>query len=104
MSPRSRGTNTPLKIYGYMRTQVPLVATDRHTHTQILTAEMAELVPANKQGLADGMHRVLDDRDYASRIATAAKKFADENFSDKKYIEMVAGLYQDVLINHASST
>lgn len=97
VSPRSRGTNTPLKIYGYMRTGVPLVATDRHTHTQILNNDMAELTPADSKGLANGICRVLSDRSYAKKIADEAKRFADENFSDEKYIKMVAGLYKDVL-------
>jgi len=97
VSPRSRGTNTPLKIYGYMRTKVPLVATDRHTHTQILNNSMAELVPADKEGLANGICKVLKDKDYAETIATQAKQFADENFSDEKYIQMVSSLYDEVL-------
>jgi glycosyltransferase involved in cell wall biosynthesis len=97
VSPRSRGTNTPLKIYGYMRTEVPLVATDRHTHTQILNKNMAELVPADREGLANGICKVLKDKNYAETIAAQAKKFADDNFSDEKYIQMVHSLYNDVL-------
>jgi len=104
VSPRSRGTNTPLKIYGYMRTDVPLVATDRHTHTQILNSEMAELVPADREGLAGGINRVLTDKTYAKKIAGAAKQFADDNFSDEKYIGMVAGLYDDVLSGQQAKT
>ena len=97
VSPRSRGTNTPLKIYGYMRTNVPLVATDRHTHTQILNKDMAELVKPDKESLASGICKVLKDEEYAEQIAAQAKKFADENFSDDKYIQMVNGFYVDVL-------
>ena len=99
VSPRSRGTNTPLKIYGYMRTGVPLVATDRYTHTQILNSNIAELVPPDAESIAKGINRVLTDSDYAKEIAGNAKQFATENFSDEKYIEMVATLYADVLNN-----
>ena len=99
VSPRSRGTNTPLKIYGYMRTGVPLVATDRYTHTQILNSNIAELVPPDAESIAKGINRVLTDSDYAKEIAGNAKQFATENFSDEKYIEMVATLYADVLSN-----
>lgn len=101
VSPRSRGTNTPLKIYGYMRTEVPLVATDRHTHTQILNPDIAELVSPDKTGLANGICLVLEDKNYAAKIAATARRFADENFSDDKYIAMVAELYNNVLSTHA---
>ena len=36
VSPRSRGTNTPLKIYQYLRSGKPIVATRLLTHTQVL--------------------------------------------------------------------
>ena len=99
VSPRSRGTNTPLKIYGYMRTGVPLVATNRYTHTQILNSNIAELVPPDAESIAKGINLILTDSDYAKEIAGNAKQFATENFSDEKYIEMVATLYADVLSN-----
>src|SRR6185295_18121180 len=36
VSPRSTGTNTPLKIYQYLRAGRPIVATRLLTHTQVL--------------------------------------------------------------------
>src|SRR5262249_8743488 len=39
VSPRSRGTNTPLKIYQYLRAGRPIVATRLLTHTQVLSDE-----------------------------------------------------------------
>ena len=46
VSPRIRGTNTPLKIYSYLRSGKPIVATNLLTHTQVLTPEVARLVAA----------------------------------------------------------
>ena len=43
VSPRSRGTNTPLKIYQYLRSGRPIVATRLLTHTQVLSDEIAIL-------------------------------------------------------------
>ena len=37
VSPRISGTNTPLKIYSYLRSGRPIVATNLHTHTQVLS-------------------------------------------------------------------
>ena len=46
VSPRSRGTNTPLKIYQYLRSGKPIVATRLLTHTQVLDDETAILTGA----------------------------------------------------------
>ncbi|HSK08466.1 MAG TPA: glycosyltransferase family 4 protein, partial [Vicinamibacterales bacterium] len=43
VSPRSTGTNTPLKIYQYLRAGRPIVATRLLTHTQVLSDEVAIL-------------------------------------------------------------
>ncbi len=39
VSPRLKGTNSPLKIYSYLRSGKPIVATRHITHTQILRTE-----------------------------------------------------------------
>ena len=46
VSPRSRGTNTPLKIYQYLRSGKPIVATRLVTHTQVLSDDTAFLTAA----------------------------------------------------------
>ena len=94
VSPRSRGTNTPLKIYNYLRTSKPLVATDRLTHTQILNPEIAHLVQADKDSFASGIIKLLEDPDYAAELAERARQFAQEHFSDDSYVEMVNDIYQ----------
>ncbi|MGH1541011.1 MAG: glycosyltransferase family 4 protein [Arenicella sp.] len=97
VSPRSRGTNTPLKIYNYMRQNRPLVATDRHTHTQILNPDVSCLVDATPESFAAGIMRVLNDKDYAQKLSDSAKRFADEHFSDENYVSMVKEVYTKML-------
>ena len=41
VSPRTSGTNTPLKIYSYLRSGKPIVATNLYTHTQVLNEEVS---------------------------------------------------------------
>ncbi|MGD0783414.1 MAG: glycosyltransferase, partial [Candidatus Aminicenantales bacterium] len=43
VSPRISGTNTPLKIYSFLKSGKPFVATRLYTHTQVLTDEMVIL-------------------------------------------------------------
>src|SRR5262249_4797406 len=68
LSPRSEGTNTPLKLYTYLRSGKPILATAILSHTQILTSEMAQLVEPNPEGLARGALALLQDRQHAHTL------------------------------------
>ena len=96
VSPRSSGTNTPLKIYGYMRALRPLVATDLPTHTQTLDSEVALLVHPTEEGLAKGIQRILEDPLLAQRLANSAAERSEELFSDAAYVSKVSGFYERV--------
>jgi len=100
VSPRSRGTNTPLKIYGYMRSGLPLVATDKLTHTQTLDKSIAELVAPTPEGLAEGMLRLLNDEAYCKRLASAARARSDEKYSDASYMAKVHDFYDAAFRSH----
>ena len=60
VSPRIRGTNTPLKIYSYLRSGKPIVATNLLTHTQVLTPEIARLVDPKPEPFAAAMIELID--------------------------------------------
>ena len=76
-SPRIRGTNTPLKIYSYLRSGVPIVATNLLTHTQVLTAEVARLAPAEAAPFAAAIGGLLDDPAARRALAEAARRLSD---------------------------
>ena len=86
VSPRISGTNTPLKIYSYLRSGRPIVATNLRTHTQVLTPEAAVLVEPAPDALAAGLAEVLQDRAAAVRIATAAHQLAEARYSRQSYL------------------
>jgi glycosyltransferase involved in cell wall biosynthesis len=100
VSPRSSGTNTPLKIYGYLRSGKPIVATNLRTHTQTLNPQVAELVPPTPQGLADGIINVLTNPAHARALAEAARRLSDAEYSEQAYMCKVADFYRRV-IEHA---
>ncbi len=70
VSPRMKGTNTPMKIFSYLDSGVPVVATRLPTHTQVLDDEIAMLVAPEPEDLARGLVALL--RDPARRAALAA--------------------------------
>ena len=75
VSPRIRGTNTPLKIYSYLRSGKPIVATNLLTHTQVLTPEIARLVEPQPEPFAAGDARAASSAPTsAQRLSAAARR------------------------------
>ena len=87
VSPRSRGTNTPLKIYQYLRSGKPIVATRLLTHTQVLNDRIAILTGPTASEFGDGILAALHDRARSAEIGRAARDVADSNYSYEAYLE-----------------
>jgi glycosyltransferase involved in cell wall biosynthesis len=87
VSPRSRGTNTPLKIYQYLRSGKAIVATRLLTHTQVLSDHTAILTGATPQEFADGILAGLADPDRALAIGGRARELAETKYSYEAYLE-----------------
>ncbi len=97
VSPRISGTNTPLKIYSYLRSGRPIVATNLRTHTQVLTPESSELVEPTADALADGLSRMLLDKAEAARVAAGARQLADAQYSRQSYLSRTRRAYDMLL-------
>ena len=86
VSPRSTGTNTPLKIYQYLRSGRPIVATRLLTHTQVLDDEVAVLTSATAEAFGAGILTVLADPARARSIAGQARELATTKYSYEAYL------------------
>ena len=93
VSPRIRGTNTPLKIYSYLRSGKPIVATRLLTHTQVLNADIAMLVVPEPEAFAAGVARLLDDPALRDGMAGRARAVAAEKYSRESYVRQTAQAY-----------
>jgi len=87
VSPRSTGTNTPLKIYQYLRAGKPIVATRLLTHTQVLDDGVATLTGATAEEFAAGMLAMFDDRARGARLGENAKRLAETRYTYEAYLE-----------------
>jgi glycosyltransferase involved in cell wall biosynthesis len=87
VSPRSTGTNTPLKIYQYLRSGRPIVATRLLTHTQVLSDDVAVLTEATAEGFAGGIERTLRDRELGRAIGDRARTLAETKYSYEAYLD-----------------
>lgn len=95
VSPRERGRNTPLKIFSYLRSGRPIVATDIVSHTQVLDEYSCVLVPPTARGLALGIRSLLDDGPTRYQ-AIAGALALQTNYGIERYVAGVARAYEHV--------
>jgi len=95
LSPRSEGTNTPLKLYTYLRSGKPILATDIYSHSQILTSRMAMLVPPTQEGLARGALELLNNPELAQRLGAYGQSVAEKNYSWPAFLEKNSHAYSE---------
>ncbi|HWO42414.1 MAG TPA: glycosyltransferase family 4 protein [Candidatus Eisenbacteria bacterium] len=86
VSPRTKGNNTPLKIYSYLRAGKAIVATDLTTHLQVLNPEVALLVEPTPEAFAEGIVTALRDPELRRRLGQKAAALAAEKYAYAAFI------------------
>jgi len=99
LSPRTQGNNTPLKIYSYLRSGKPIVATNLITHTQVMDDSVAILTHATPEDFARGTNQVLENEELSHLITQNARKLADEKYTYQVYLRKLNDLYEHVSRN-----
>jgi glycosyltransferase involved in cell wall biosynthesis len=104
VSSRSYGENVPLKIFDYMASGKPIVATDIKAHRALLDADCAVLVDVSVQGLAAGISRALDDPGWAARLGERARQHSGRGAGGESFEQLVASVYGRVCDLPAADT
>jgi glycosyltransferase involved in cell wall biosynthesis len=94
VSPRIDGTSVPLKIYSYLHSGKPTVATNLAAHTQVLDEDIALLVAPTREALAEGISKLIRDPDLRKRLGHQAQRFAKTAFDPADYQAKVDRVYQ----------
>ncbi len=95
-SPRVKGANTPFKIYTYLASGKPIVATRMSTHTQLLDDETAFLVAPLPEAFAGGLRRALEQPEEAAFRAARGYALVEREYGLDRYREKVARAYTAV--------
>lgn len=95
-SPRTSGTNTPMKIYSYLDSGVPIVATRLETHTQVLNDDISVLAPPEAEPYGRALGGLLADPERRKRISERARIVADEEYSREAFGRKVRSFYRRV--------
>jgi glycosyltransferase involved in cell wall biosynthesis len=85
VSPRIKGSNTPMKIYSYLAAGKPILATDLTTHTQVLTPDVAFLAKPNPEALAEGMRWLATHRTERAVMGAKARELLATRYSRKAF-------------------
>ncbi|MBN1551504.1 glycosyltransferase family 4 protein [bacterium] len=96
VSPRIIGTNTPLKLYSYLKSGVPILATDLLTHTQVLDRSVAVLTEVSPEAVCNGLLELYANPDKRKDLAAAAREREEKYYSYPAYKEKLAALIEGI--------
>ncbi|NOX80881.1 MAG: glycosyltransferase family 4 protein [Deltaproteobacteria bacterium] len=94
VSPRIKGNNTPMKIYSYLDSGRPLVATRLPAHTQVLDDKIARLAEPVPEKFAEAMMELGIDRALREKIAAQAGARVKEEFTRAAFQRKLIGFYK----------
>lgn len=90
VSPRLRGKNTPFKMYSYLASEKPILATNIISHNQILTnGQDALLVEPTREGIENGLTNLLSNPDLMARLGRNARVLFETKYTRRCYEEKV---------------
>jgi glycosyltransferase involved in cell wall biosynthesis len=103
VSPRIEGENTPMKIYSYLYSGKPVIATRLFTHTQVLDDEIALLVAPQADDFAQGILKLIEHPARGREIGARARQRVEERYSLIAYERKLTDFYDEIAqtVNHA---
>lgn len=93
VSPRIKGNNTPMKVYSYLQSGKPVLATRLPTHTQVLHDEVAKLVAPEPRAMADGMAALLDDPALRASLGERGRAYVEREYSHASFKRRLLEFY-----------
>jgi glycosyltransferase involved in cell wall biosynthesis len=96
VSPRLKGTNTPMKIYSYLDSGTAVLATRLRTHTQVLDERTAYLVDPEPLALGAGLATLLGDDSLREGLAARAKDHVRREFTPEAAARKLEAFYATI--------
>jgi glycosyltransferase involved in cell wall biosynthesis len=85
-----------MKIYSYLHSGTPLVATDLPTHRQVLDDEVAVLAAAEPRSFAEGLATLLCSPELRRTIGLRARRRAQSLYTVEAFEKQLSSLYEHV--------
>jgi len=96
VSPRSEGVNTPFKIFTYLQSGKPIVATNILSHTLVLNKKISVLVEPTPRGIAEGIISLLKDKKLRIKLGKEGKNFVEKNYNYEKFMKKIKKAYDSL--------
>ena len=93
VSPRIKGNNTPMKIYSYLGSGKPVLATRLPTHTQVLDDDVSCLCEPTPEGMAAGIRSLVDNPATAQSLGERGQQLVAQNYSLEAYRKKLSSFY-----------
>ncbi len=94
VSPRSKGFNTPMKIYSYLDSGRVTLATRMQTHLQVLDDSIAYLVEATATSMASGMVTLATDQFLRENLAATARERVQQEYTVEAFERKLNHFYK----------
>ncbi|MBK8020917.1 MAG: glycosyltransferase family 4 protein [Chloroflexi bacterium] len=96
VSPRISGRNTPMKIYSYLESGKPILATRLSTHTQVLDAHSALLTDTTPRAFGAGFTRLAQDAVLRESLGATGRQYARDKYSHARFQQTFHDLMERV--------
>lgn len=99
VSPRLSGTNTPMKLYSYLHSGRPVIATRIPAHTQVLDDECAMICEPDEDDLARAMIRLANDENARLSLGENGRLLAEREYTYeafKRRLEEICNFLESV--------
>lgn len=103
LSPRTQGTNTPLKLYSYLDSGIPVLATALQTHTQVVNSKQALLCAPESGAMADAMATLIESPGLREGLAANAKCLIQKRHSPEVFRREMLEIYRLMTVTKATN-
>jgi glycosyltransferase involved in cell wall biosynthesis len=93
VSPRLKGNNTPMKLYSYLHSGKPVLATRLPTHTQLIDDRVALLADPHVGPFSAAIVRLIEDTKLRTELGIAGRQLVEEKFTYRAFKEKLNGVF-----------
>jgi glycosyltransferase involved in cell wall biosynthesis len=95
-APRTKGLNTPQKIFPYMHSGKAVLLTDLPTHSQIVDSEVCFLADPSPEGFGAAIAQLAKDSELREKLGLSGRAFVEANHTFSAHQSRVDELYDTV--------
>ena len=97
VSPRIKGQNTPMKVYSYLASGKPVLATRIRSHTQAMDEASACLADPLPATFAAALTKLIQNKELREQYGRAGAELAAQRYSMHAFRQKVGQVYERVV-------